>query len=107
MHFRLAPEIKERVTRAAAITGQGLTDFAVSALSERAEEILERHETVLLNRKDYHFFLTSFQRRGYGEMLLIDAQARVDEILRYRLSPGAAPVADRFEMRGEPGWPRP
>src|SRR5256885_8467332 len=53
MHFRLAPEIKDRVTRAAAIAGQGLTDFAVSALSERANEILERHESVLLNRKEY------------------------------------------------------
>jgi uncharacterized protein (DUF1778 family) len=59
MHFRLAPEVKDRVTRAAAITGQGLTDFAVSALSERANEILERHESVLLNRKEYHFFLES------------------------------------------------
>ena len=59
MHFRLVPEIKERVARAAAITGQGLTDFAVSALSQRADEILDRHESVLLNRKDYQFFLTS------------------------------------------------
>jgi len=59
MHFRLAPEIKERVARAAAITGQGLTDFAVSALKEMADEILERHESVLLNREDYHFFLNS------------------------------------------------
>src|SRR5437868_347415 len=62
MHFRLAPEIKDRVTRAAAITGQGLTDFAVSALSERANEILERHETVLLNTKEYHFFLESLDK---------------------------------------------
>src|SRR5437660_10925884 len=59
MHFRLAPEIKERVTRAAAITGQGLTDFAVSALKEMADEVLERHESLLLNREDYHFFLDS------------------------------------------------
>jgi hypothetical protein len=28
MHFRLAPKIKARVARAAAITGQGLTDFS-------------------------------------------------------------------------------
>lgn len=33
MHFRLDPKIKARVARAAAaITDQGLTDFAVSAL---------------------------------------------------------------------------
>ena|SRR2546425_1282115 len=62
MHFRLAPEIKDRVTRAAAITGQGLTDFAVSALNERANEILERHESVLLDAKEYHFFLKSLDK---------------------------------------------
>lgn len=57
MNFRLDPEIKERVARAAAITGQGLTDFAVSALSERANEVLARHESLLLTSEDYEFFL--------------------------------------------------
>jgi uncharacterized protein (DUF1778 family) len=57
MNFRLSPEIKERVARAAAITGQELTDFAVSTLSERADEILGRHESLLLTSKDYEFFL--------------------------------------------------
>jgi len=59
MHFRLDPKIKERVSRAAAITGQGLTDFAVSALIERADEILERYESVLLNDEEYQFFLNA------------------------------------------------
>src|SRR5258708_33587379 len=62
MHFRLNPDIKARVARAAAITGQGLTDFAVSALSERANEILERHDTVTLDAEDYSFFLKSLDR---------------------------------------------
>lgn len=57
MNFRLDPEIKERVARAAAITGQELTDFAVSALSERADEVLARHESLLLTSEDYEFFL--------------------------------------------------
>jgi uncharacterized protein (DUF1778 family) len=57
MNFRLDPEIKERVARAAAIMGQELTDFAVSALSERTDESLARHESLLLTSEDYHFFL--------------------------------------------------
>lgn len=57
LNFRLDPEIKERVARAAAITGQGLTDFAVSALSERADEVIGRHESLLLTGEDYQFFL--------------------------------------------------
>lgn len=63
MHFRLAPELKKRVIQAATITGQGLTDFAISALSQRADEILDRHETVLLNRRDYELFLTFLEDR--------------------------------------------
>ena len=57
MHFRLDPKIKARVARAAAITGQGLTDFAASTLSEKADQILARHDTILLTSDDYSFFL--------------------------------------------------
>ena len=59
MNFRLDPEIKARVARAAAISGQELTDFAVSTLSERADQILERHDSLLLSSEDYNFFLNS------------------------------------------------
>src|SRR3989442_16003218 len=57
MRFRLDPKIKARVARAAAITGQGLTDFAVSTLSEKADQILERHDAIVLTGDDYNFFL--------------------------------------------------
>jgi|HubBroStandDraft_6_1064221.scaffolds.fasta_scaffold573723_2 uncharacterized protein (DUF1778 family) len=57
MNFRLDAEVKAKVARAAAITGQQLTDFAVSALNARAEEIIERHSSIVLNGKDYEFFL--------------------------------------------------
>lgn len=59
MQFRLDPKIKARVARAAAITGQGLTDFAVSTLTEKADQILARHETILLTRDEYSFFLNA------------------------------------------------
>jgi uncharacterized protein (DUF1778 family) len=59
MHFRLDPKIKARVARAAAITGQGLTDFAVSTLSEKADQILARHDTILLTSDEYSFFLNA------------------------------------------------
>jgi uncharacterized protein (DUF1778 family) len=58
MNFRLAAEIKARVVRAAAITGQGLTDFAAAALSEKADEILERHTSIALDADEYDFFLS-------------------------------------------------
>ena len=59
MNFRLAPEIKNRIARAAALTGQDLTEFAVSALNEKAEEVIDHHDHLLLGSMDYNFFLNS------------------------------------------------
>ena len=59
MHFRLDPKIKTRVARAATITGQGLSDFVVSTLSEKADQILARPATVLLTSDEYSFFLNA------------------------------------------------
>src|SRR6266705_4274600 len=90
MHFRLNPDIKARVARAAAITGQGLTDFAVSALSERANEILERHDTVTLDAEDYSFFLRSLDRSRKPSKSSLAAAARYRrgrrEGVRHRLA---------------------
>jgi uncharacterized protein (DUF1778 family) len=61
MNFRLGPEVKERVARAAEISGQGLTDFAVAALIDRADEILARHESLLLGSDEYEFFLRALE----------------------------------------------
>lgn len=57
MNIRLAPTIKERVARAAALSGQDLTEFAVSTLSEKADLIIERHDHLLLGSSEHEFFL--------------------------------------------------
>jgi len=67
MNFRLATDIKERIARAAALTGQDLTEFAVSALSEKADVIIERHDQMLLGSKDYNFFLDALAETTVSE----------------------------------------
>jgi uncharacterized protein (DUF1778 family) len=62
LNFRLDPEIKARVVRAAAITGQEVTDFAVSTLNEKATEILERHDSLTLSSDDHEFFLKALSQ---------------------------------------------
>jgi uncharacterized protein (DUF1778 family) len=57
LNVRLDPRIKDRVARAAALTGQEVTDFVVSVISARAEEIIDHHSIMVLNDEDYHFFL--------------------------------------------------
>lgn len=67
MNFRLAPVIKERITRAAALSGQDLTEFAVITLSEKAEQIIERHDQILLGSKDHEFFLKALSEENVRE----------------------------------------
>ena len=59
MNIRLAPAVKERVARAAALSGQDLTEFAVSTLSEKADLVIERHDHLLLGSADHDFFLNA------------------------------------------------
>lgn len=79
MNFRLDPEIKARVVRAAAITGQDLTDFAVSAINEKANEVLERHDTITLDSREYNFFLGALEDNSKAPSRRSRAAAR-----RYR-----------------------
>lgn len=59
MNIRLAPNVKERVARAAALCGQDLTEFAVATLSEKADLVIERHDHLLLGSADHEFFLNA------------------------------------------------
>jgi uncharacterized protein (DUF1778 family) len=59
MHLRLDSKVKSRIGRAAAITGQSLTDFSVSALVAKADQILECDDTLLLTSDEYSFFLNA------------------------------------------------
>jgi uncharacterized protein (DUF1778 family) len=58
MNFRLPLELKARVAQAAAVRGQELTDFATSALSEKADQVLEEHFSLPLGQEEYAFFLS-------------------------------------------------
>ena len=56
-NIRMAVENKERVERAAKVTKQSLTEFAEAAVLERAEDVLRRHEYILLSDRDFDLFV--------------------------------------------------
>ena len=76
LNFRLDPEIKARVVRAAALTGQGVTDFAVSTLDEKAGEIIERYASLELSREDYQYFLSALSKSSKPSKRSRDAARR-------------------------------
>ncbi len=57
LNVRLSPEIKARITRAAHILGQDLTEFASIALNERADEVIAKNEEFTLSEADRQAFL--------------------------------------------------
>jgi uncharacterized protein (DUF1778 family) len=57
MNFRLPREVKHYIERAAIVSGMTVTDFAISSLLERAQEVLDRQEQRNLSDRDRAIFL--------------------------------------------------
>jgi uncharacterized protein (DUF1778 family) len=71
LDFRLNRQVKEVIEQAAAVSGQSVSDFAVSALYRTAKEVLEREQTTHLSNRDRDVFLA-----------LLDSDAKPNEALK-------------------------
>ena len=57
LNFRLPNELKERIEKAAIVSGVTVTDFAISVLVNSADDVLEKHHTRTLSVRDRDIFL--------------------------------------------------
>lgn len=57
LNFRLPSEAKEKIERAAVVSGLTVTDFAIHALLSSADDVLERHHMTMLSDCDRDIFL--------------------------------------------------
>ncbi len=57
LNFRLPSEVKERIEDAAIVSGLTVTDFAINALVNHAEQVLETHHKRKLSDRDRDVFL--------------------------------------------------
>jgi len=71
LNFRVRSDIKDRIEKAATLSGKSITDFAVSALSDTADEVLERYRAAELSDRDRDIFLS-----------LLDRAAKPNKVLR-------------------------
>jgi uncharacterized protein (DUF1778 family) len=71
LNVRLRTDLKDRIEKAANISGKSITDFAVSTLIDTADEIIERHHTAKLSDRDRDIFLT-----------ILDKAAKPNQFLR-------------------------
>lgn len=57
LNVRLRPDIKQRIEKAAVLSGKTVTEFAVAALSDVSDKVLERHHATQLSDRDRDIFL--------------------------------------------------
>jgi uncharacterized protein (DUF1778 family) len=73
LNFRLPIELKERIEKAAIISGLTVTDFAISVLGNSADEVLEKHQTRTLSNKDRDIFLEMLENPPQPNEALLNA----------------------------------
>ena len=74
-NFRLPAEIKDRIEKAAIVSGLTVTDFAISALTNTADEVLEKHHTRILSDRDRDIFLAMLDENPEPNEALLNAVA--------------------------------
>jgi len=82
--FRIRPETRDKIERAALLRGKNMTDFAEEALERAADEVIDSEQTIILSNRDRDRFLELLDNpRGPNEALIAAAR-------RYRESQGEA-----------------
>jgi uncharacterized protein (DUF1778 family) len=64
LNFRLPVELKEKIERAAIVSGVTVTDFAISVLANSAADVLEKHQNRILSDRDRDIFLAMLDSDG-------------------------------------------
>ena len=71
LDFRLTRRSKQLIDKAAGLTGQTTTEFAVTALVDKARQVLEQEQVRVLSDRDRDVFLA-----------MLDADVRPNRALR-------------------------
>ena len=74
VHFRTTPEIKQKITDAAALLGQSITDFIEAAAAERAQQVLAQQTLVLTNSERDRFLAALENPAAPTPVMLAGAQ---------------------------------
>lgn len=61
IHCRVDAELKNKVESAARISGQSLTSFTEMALAEKAQEVLDKEESIRLSQAAFQAFYEAIQ----------------------------------------------
>jgi uncharacterized protein (DUF1778 family) len=78
--FRIEASKKKAIQRAADILGMSLTQFAKTALLDRAQEIVQNHGATVLSDRDRDVFLRLLDQDATPSPSLVKAAARYKKL---------------------------
>jgi uncharacterized protein (DUF1778 family) len=76
LNFRLPAPLKETIEEAAALSGQTVSDFAISALAFSARQVIAAHDQTLLNNRQRDAFIALLDRKNDRPNNALAAAAR-------------------------------
>ena len=76
LDLRMAAETRHKIEQAACVSGQSITEFAVSAMLSQAMEILEKHLNTWLTDRDRDLFLAMLDSEEEPNEALTKASER-------------------------------
>lgn len=83
--IRVRAEDKDLIETAAHDLGLSVSDFILTSMRERAEEVVQRHRTIQLTAEESRTFCTLLlQESSEAPSALVEAMARHDQIVDSR-----------------------
>ncbi len=76
LNFRLAADMKDTIEEAAALTGQTVSDFAISVLVGSARRVIQEHDKTVLTNRDRDTFLALLDQTDARPNTALVAAAR-------------------------------
>ena len=81
MDFRVDPEQKELIARAAMYSGETVTGYAISTLVREARRVIREHEVTVLSNEDRDIFLRLLENPPEPNEALRRAAQRHSELI--------------------------
>lgn len=81
LDFKLPSEQKKVIKRASETVGMSMKDFVLSLAYERAQEVLERHNTILMNESQTLAFVDMLENPPEPNETLKEAFRRHSEVI--------------------------
>jgi uncharacterized protein (DUF1778 family) len=73
LNFRLASDLKRTIEEAAALTGQTVSEFAVSTLVRNARKVIDERRRMELSRRDRELFVKLLDQEAKPNKALVAA----------------------------------